>query len=247
VEVAALSHYFSAGLQARKRHVRQIFLSVEQIAQLIEYTRSLAGIATCDVREELESHAARIRRMQQTVKVVASADGEQVSAPGSEQVSPSCEVAPVTPSPQQAEHAGIHPHREAPKRGSYGAVPKRDHVIDVDQLRFESERESVIIPFESLRESVPVDPEHRPSSRTRMNRFLLRAVLMQLRCEQQGEKNGKQRRALKNKERRIRQIFRLRDQVPIHRLVEVTPVYARGSKHNGIIAYRVDIDVPMSA
>ncbi|MGH2496508.1 MAG: hypothetical protein ACRDIV_17560 [Ktedonobacteraceae bacterium] len=58
IEVAALLHYFVADPQTRQRHVREIFLPVEQVEQLLEWERRLAGLPTGDLRELVEAHAA---------------------------------------------------------------------------------------------------------------------------------------------------------------------------------------------
>ena len=60
VEVAALDRYFFADEKTQKRHIRAIFLSAEESVQLLEYDRRLASMATCDVRELIESHVMRV-------------------------------------------------------------------------------------------------------------------------------------------------------------------------------------------
>lgn len=60
LEVAALPHYFSSAHPRRGFHVRSIVISFEDFAQLLEYDRSLAGKATCDMRELVEEHVAEV-------------------------------------------------------------------------------------------------------------------------------------------------------------------------------------------
>ncbi len=60
VEVTALSHYFSADVATRRKHVRTLSLLPEQMAQLLEWDRRLAGMATCDVREVVALHVAEV-------------------------------------------------------------------------------------------------------------------------------------------------------------------------------------------
>lgn len=68
IEVAALAHYFEAPSRTRDRHVRSIVLPAKNFALLLEWDRSLAGKATCDVRELMEEHVAIIQAQQADTK-----------------------------------------------------------------------------------------------------------------------------------------------------------------------------------
>ena len=134
-----------------------------------------------------------------------------------------------------------HPHGDASK-GSNAPNPGG---VDVDQVEYEAERECVIIPLNAVSDLDLIDPRYRPS-RTHVSRLVLQALLRQLQSERRAEKSKKQRAALKNKEQRIRRVYQIQDQVPMHRLVEITPIYRRGMSGE-IIACRVDVDVPVAA
>jgi hypothetical protein len=61
VEIAALPRYFSADQRSYQRHVRTIFLTEGQCAQLVEWDRRLAAMATCDVRDLVEAHIMQVQ------------------------------------------------------------------------------------------------------------------------------------------------------------------------------------------
>ncbi len=72
LEIAALAHYFTADQRTRDRHVRRIVLAAADFTQLLEWDRSLAGKATCDVRELVEEHMAMIEQSQRVQVSVAT-------------------------------------------------------------------------------------------------------------------------------------------------------------------------------
>lgn len=239
VEVAALERYFNADDDTYHRHVRIMVLSKIAFAQLLEWDRRLAGMPTCEVRELVKDHVRQVLRAQKPstlAKVSVATDTLQT---------------PCVPNPEKEKHQHVeedaHPLRDAPKskRGSHGAESGHDAMIDVDKLDFEHRRASVIVPLEAIQELVPTGSAHHHLPGTRMNRLFFDAALRQLRREQQEARNKKQRRALRNKERRIRRVFRLRGQIPAHKFIEVTPF--KRSQHGEVVAWRVDIDVPAAA
>jgi nicotinamide mononucleotide (NMN) deamidase PncC len=236
-EVAALSRYFDADFVTYKRHVRTVIFSVEELNLLLEYDRSLAAIATCDVRDLVVEHAAQARRrMGIYVPTGATETAEALTTRG--------EVFVATDTLQETLEAS-QPLETAQKRVSQHSRANVS-VFDIDHAEYEHEREHVILPLEIIRVFVFFDPAHliRPSL-IQVDRLLLQTVLRQLRSEYRTKKNKKQRRALKAKERRIERIYRACSQVPMHKLIEVTPIYGRGSKQDTVIACRVDVDVPM--
>lgn len=65
LEVAALAHYFESDDVPYERHVRTFTLGKSQFGQLLEWDRRLAGMATCDVIDEMIDHVCSLRQTAQ--------------------------------------------------------------------------------------------------------------------------------------------------------------------------------------
>ena len=224
LETAAFSHYFHGDVATRERHVRRMTLSRAMFVQLLEWDRRLAGMATCDVREVVEEHAARAARLQRA--------GELSSLPDVP-----LETASVPPSPEQ--HYGV-----AEATGGRSLVPQmkrdaRQSTLKRHTLVFE--RETVVVPLHAIRDLVAAPNATERVSPGCLDRLALQAALQQTCRERQAEKNERERRALKTKERRLRRIRRLRGRMKGAKLIEVTPIFERRK----IVSCRVDVDVPM--
>jgi len=117
-------------------------------------------------------------------------------------------------------------------------APRRllDRHREIDVAAFVPDREGVVLPIDAIR-AILRAPSH-PSLPT----LLIQVVLRQLRAQLQSEQRWAERQAIKQKERRIQQMYLQRDYLPLQELVEMTPIYGRG-KQSEIIACRIDIDL----
>jgi hypothetical protein len=217
VIVCAQPRYFDADVQSRARHLRPHYLSEQQLDQLLEWDRSLAGMATCDVQDMLAFHTKQVLREQQQHDSAPTLDTQtqQLSA---------CPKAVSEPATPQKPPCPVY---------------DRAGVIDVDLASFVPEG-GVIIPIDAVRDlAFP-----QASSRSSLPRLLLRATLRQLRVQRLAEKRWAERRVMKEKELRIRRMYQQRDHLPLHKLIEITPIYGCGKQRDGIVACRVEIDLP---
>ncbi len=112
LSIAALPHYFDSDEMTYGRHVRTMTLTEAQFGLLLAYDRRLAGMATCDVRDELIEHVKQVQRKH---AVPVQPQATQTSA-----VSPTS-----TTVPKQGQHGAASGQKATKRTG-----PARDHEAD---------------------------------------------------------------------------------------------------------------------
>lgn len=81
IQVAALLRYFSGDTRIQNQHVRLLWFQREHLGFLLEFDRSLANLATCDLQDLLEVHTTE-------VKTLMLRQGDCVSSTATPVVSP---------------------------------------------------------------------------------------------------------------------------------------------------------------
>jgi hypothetical protein len=113
LEICALPYYFDADPHTRNRHVRTIVLTAAQFAQMVEYDRRLASMATCDIRELVEAHAVQVFQANQQLRLALIEVGTSPQAEGSAQEAEAASV------PQGEDVQSPTSHGEKQEKVSY--------------------------------------------------------------------------------------------------------------------------------
>lgn len=222
VEIAALPHYFAAEASSRQKHVHTIMLSAEQFAQLVEYDRHLAGIATCDVRELVTEHVTA-HAAQSLAPCHPSLQHPRISqstaSAGASSTSPTLrQIAPVPLAPKASQSPLLW------CEGPAVTIPLNVLRVEADAAAFhESARSSAHgpVPFAVL---------------------ILRAALDILSAERQQETDQRERKHLTRQLREVRRVLVARREIPPK--VAVTPFYQRG-RDSRLMGCTVHIGVPL--
>lgn len=254
VEIAALPRYFSADQRSSQRHVRTIFLTEGQCAQLVEWDRRLAAMATCDVRDLVEAHTRQIQATHRLPPADEVPTRETVAAP--------VHLHEATQSPTVVHHgdvreiveqhtalhtAQIHcqeqtiqqtaedvpPGAEQQEEMSQLPTPRAYHVRTAPLAREAryTEVTTVVVPVEAIKAAYEQveQRQHHPLSRRQLPLLVLRAALGVVQHTQS--------------EAQLRRALVMRDKEPVH--LELHPVYARGRQCGRVrISMRVDVLQP---